>query len=217
MTIDMPRPDWLIRGLRNERDQSAENLAEVFAKNYRGVKRTFEEWFAWEADGLRRGMLSNKPNSEAGDLVSYALSTLEQNGVGNLPEAGRTLARFVNSDAFVRVPWVLIQVSFWASIGMKASSGQKVAPDRGTWADNEVLTLVPYCDAMFIDRRCAGLLRDIPQKNKLPYPTLVFSMSNCSAFLDYLGELEQAVNPEHRALVELVYGPKWTEPDPPKP
>jgi hypothetical protein len=77
---------------------------------------------------------------------------------------------------------------------------------------NIISTLLPYCDAMFVDNKCRALLRDIPRGYALPYGCKVFSPNTGAEFIQYPTEIRDSVTPDHLKLIEEVYGP-----DPMKP
>ena len=77
---------------------------------------------------------------------------------------------------------------------------------------NIVSTLLPYCDAMFVDNECRALLQDIPKSHALPHQCLIFSPNTGADFIGYLAEIRDSVSPEHLHLVEEVYGPDPLKP-----
>ena len=120
---------------------------------------------------------------------------------------------FLLSQALAEAPFNRISGSLFAVMAAKAAAGQKEPPNRGTAADvNIVSTLLKYCDAMFVDNKCRGLLADIPQTHRLPYSTRIFCPSQGREFLEYLKDIKNSSTAEHVRLVEEVYGPGWNEP-----
>jgi len=115
-------------------------------------------------------------------------------------------------------PWDLFKLNceqgvMWASLARKAASGQKTVPNQGTVTDiNIVSTLLPYCDAMFVDNGCRALLHDIPKTHALPYPCRVFSPNSGTDFIRYLTEIRDSATSDHLRLVEQVYGPDPLKP-----
>ncbi len=75
-----------------------------------------------------------------------------------------------------------------------------------------VSTLLPYCDAMFIDNRCRRLLAAASDGAGLDYATEVFSMASQNELLEWLADVESAAGAEHVALVKQIYGDGWLEP-----
>jgi hypothetical protein len=98
-------------------------------------------------------------------------------------------------------------------LSKKAASGQNRIPNQGTANDVEIVsTLLPYCDAMFVDNECSALLHDIPKSHKLPYPCRVFCKNTGADFIRYLTEIRDSATPAHLAILEEVYGPDPLKP-----
>lgn len=90
---------------------------------------------------------------------------------------------------------------------MKAPT-QKEPPTKGFFSDVDVMScLLPYCNAMLLDRECAGYWREIQSspKHRLPYGTRVFSLAAKDDFMAYLDEIEKSATEEHRKLVRDIY------------
>jgi hypothetical protein len=86
-------------------------------------------------------------------------------------------------------------------------------PNQGTANDIEIVsTLLPYCDAMFMDNECSALWHDIPKRHTLPYLCRVFSKNTGADFIRYLTEIKYSATPEHLKLIEEVYGPDPLKP-----
>jgi len=120
---------------------------------------------------------------------------------------------FIESGAMNETPSNIIAASMYAALSRKAAAGQKKLPDEGMATDIRVVsTLLPYCDAMFVDNICRSLLNEIPQTHRLPYKCAVFSSKTSGEFLQYLRDIRNGVTPEHLKLLEEVYGPKVSEP-----
>jgi hypothetical protein len=119
-------------------------------------------------------------------------------------EMGREfLARNRISDA----PFVKLQSLMFAAIAMRAAHGQKEPPNEGTTTDvDTVAHLLPYCDAMFMDRGCRSLLLDIPTELRPPETARVFSLGVKTQFLDYLRTIRNGISAEHVQVIREVYG-----------
>ena len=101
----------------------------------------------------------------------------------------------------------------YAAIARKAGAGQRRPPTRGFITDVQTISAyLPYCDAMFVDDECRGLLSEEPLKSRLGYPTRIFSTRTWNDLLSYLDAIEATCTPEHRALVREVYGADWERP-----
>lgn len=114
---------------------------------------------------------------------------------------------FMQSLALQQIPAVSISSSIYACLAKKAPT-QKKPPTRSFSNDLDVMScLLPYCDAMFLDRECANYWREIQgtPSRRFPYATLVFSMADKDTFLGYLDELEERVPAEQREFAEHLY------------
>src|SRR5207237_235827 len=112
-----------------------------------------------------------------------------------------------------QLPFNVIESLMFASLSQRAANGQRKMPDQGTLNDISVVsTLLPYCDAMFLDDGCRALLHDIPKEYKLPYSCAVFSKNNSQDFLAYLRSLRDSVTPEHLEIMRDVYGREPVKP-----
>jgi hypothetical protein len=89
----------------------------------------------------------------------------------------------------------------------------KKPPNRGMANDIKMVSvLLPYCDAMFIDKKCHSYIKDSHLCESFNYDARVFSLSTRKEFLDYLNEIETKAPKEIIAAVEEVYGSEWKNP-----
>jgi hypothetical protein len=234
ITVDGVLPG-MADDLRTRRSKTHDGLQRAF-EYWQREKKSFEESFAIEkaaygqtvaqmyADDFRKRaqmalMMMRGQMPSLDDILPSPSETLVMNlqfvfqqEVGR-EQANARLAEFFRSGAINEAPFVSISASMWASLARKAASGQKTVPNQGTFTDiNIVSTLLPYCDAMFVDNGCRALLHDIPKTHALPFPCRVFSPNSGADFIRYLREIRDSVTPDHLKLIEEVYGP-----DPMKP
>lgn len=219
--------DQFVEMIRVQRERIHEGLGGCFIE-WQKKKRTFSDCYAEEIRAYGRTILDvylswvrHWIEIERGirpfDMEKYSpprcaslitgLNYVFQSA--GIPEADciAKTAEFLLSDALAEAPFNRIEASLFAVMAMKAGAGQKEPPNRGTSADiNIVSTLLPYCDAMFIDNRCRALLADIPHDYKLPYGTHIFSMNTRDEFLRYLNDLKNKCSEDHLMLVNEVYG-----------
>jgi hypothetical protein len=116
------------------------------------------------------------------------------------------LAAFLKSDQFKDYPASRITSLVWAAIGQAAANGQKEPPNAGTSNDIRVLTLAPYCDALFVDNGCRALWEKIPSRYRAFYKVRLFSYNTRDNFLSYLKEIEDNSEPKVIAAAREVYG-----------
>src|SRR6266576_2165974 len=234
VTVDGILPGT-VDDLRATRSKTHQGLQEVF-EQWQRERKSFKEVFAAEKASYGRSLVQmyiedcRKREQMAVMMMRGQMPPLDdvlpsrtENLVKNLEfmfqqEVGKEvgnakLAEFFKSGAINEVPFNLIAAAMYASLAAKAAAGQKESPNQGTATDiNIVSTLLPYCDAMFVDNKCRALLHDIPRDCALPYLCKVFSPNTGVDFIRYLIEIRDSVTPDHLKLIEEVYGP-----DPMKP
>ena len=234
VTVDGVLPG-LVDDLRLTRSKTHEGLQEVF-EQWQREKKPFKEVFAVEkaaygqtwaqmyADDCRKRVqmavmmargqmppLNDTLPSPAETLVK-SLQFIFQQEVGR-EQGDAKLGEFFRSDAINEAPINLIGAAMYASLATKAAAGQKEIPNQGTATDIKIVsTLLPYCDAMFVDNKCRALLHDIPRECSLPYDCKVFSLNAGADFIRYLTEIRDSVTPGHLKLIEEVYGPEPMKP-----
>jgi hypothetical protein len=149
--------------------------------------------------------------SPVSNMMTNLRYIFEQN-VGK-EQSAATMSEFMRSGAMNDAPFNIIASSMYASLAQKAAAGQKEVPNQGMFTDvNIVSTLLPYCDAMFMDNGCRALFQDIPREHKLPFTCRVFSPNTGGDFLGYLREIRDSASPEHLKLISDVYGPDPLKP-----
>ena len=119
---------------------------------------------------------------------------------------------FGEANRIADAPFVKLSALMFASIAMKAASGQKEPPNQGTTTDVETVShLLPYCDAMFIDNACRALLLDVPRAFRSSDTAKLFSYNNRRDFLGYLRGVRDGISTDQLAAVKLLYGERYTE------
>ena len=71
---------------------------------------------------------------------------------------------------------------------------------------NTISSLLPYCDAMFVDKEGWTYLNEQPLARELNTNGRVFSLGNKDQFLDYLDGVKDSASPEHLTLINQIYG-----------
>lgn len=100
----------------------------------------------------------------------------------------------------------------WAAMAHQAANG-RTKINKGMNNDiNTVSALLPYCDAMLVDREFAGLLGSIPGRYPLGYETRILSLADRDGILEYLRSIEADADPAVIAAVKEVYGDDWLTP-----
>lgn len=117
------------------------------------------------------------------------------------------------STRIKEVPHIKISSMLYASMARDASNGRKKPYNKGTLNDVEFISsLLPYCDAMFIDNEFQSRLCDEPIKTQLGYSDKIFSLNRKKEFLEYLDDIEKKMTKSHLDLVNKVYGDWYNHP-----
>lgn len=138
----------------------------------------------------------------AAELIQVMVMAARHKGLDR-NEALDRICQFLESDDVLEVPSVKLTSYLYASLNRKAAEGQRSVPSEGVFTDVEAIgNLLPYCDAMILDREMAGLLRDEPLRSAVTaYGTRILSMSNRQDILSYLDEIIASVPTEQREVV----------------
>jgi hypothetical protein len=222
-----------VDGIRAAREKTHEQVRDLF-DFYRRDQRGYDGWLLHEAASCGRVHLDGgrdwhrkleamqqgarpfdpyaamPPNSVV--LLLALIQTFREAGMSK-ENAETALVTFMTSEAPAHAPLNRICCSLYASLAVRAGNGQKEYPDQGTATDIKMISsIMPYCDAMFIDNKSRSLLLDIPKPRRLPYKTQVFSSNNKEDLLAYLREIERNPPFHHMKQVEEVYGSDCGEP-----
>jgi transcription elongation factor Elf1 len=221
--------------LRALRERTHDGLKQQVERWRSGARRGFHDYFDDEISAygplILRGyaermtvvgsmMLGLTPfdpevalnTTEAQILVTALKGRLEERGE-SIDDALSAVRAFLCSEKLRDVPFLRISCGMFAAMAVEASIGQAPRPDQGMISDiNVISTLLPYCDAMFIDNRARRYLEIAREQVPLDYATLGFSEASRDELLRWLDELEGSVPQAHRELIEEVYGEGWLEP-----
>ena len=228
ITVSGGYPPRLIDSLRKNRDSGHQALAGWFEQCRSRRDRSFQYALNIERDGCRDGLIAAYRGwlqrrweiaqelrahnfddllpTSAVDTFHIICGALKKPGLTD-EQIGQRIIDFLNSDKFRDMPVNLIATRLYAMIAYKAVNGQKRRPSPGMSKDIEIIsTLMPYCDAMFIDNECRSLLENTPRKYALDFPTRVFSQNIGDKFIKYLQDIEANADPTLLKEVHQVYG-----------
>lgn len=232
-SVTMPwQPEW-IENLRKARGELHREITDIFARWQTQTDKTFKFWFDEEirsyginilAEVRKYNLRLNKVlrgerEPQLIDLVQppafityfVVLRELEASGV-KAKDLGQKIVEYFTSPALTQLPFLRIASMIWASVARKAAAGMKKLPSQGLSNDVDAIsTLLPYCDAMFIDNECRAYFLEEPLRS-LNVGTQLFSISNKNAFLEYLDAIESSISEEQLQLIRLIYGEGWAEP-----
>ncbi|MDO8571418.1 MAG: SEC-C domain-containing protein [bacterium] len=128
-----------------------------------------------------------------------------------------TVAKYFNDvNALLEVPVVRISSVIFAGWAHRAAMGKK-EPPKSTADVQFISSYLPYCDALFVDKESAQLLREFP-KNTPEYlriqefPAKIFSLRNKDDFLNYLDEVVAEIPAEQMEILKDVSGDSYNNP-----
>lgn len=223
--------------MRRSRESSYEKFKEVFERWRTEKGKKYNEWMMEEATGFGKGVwqsaiafaqrrhVVSQRYIETGSfdledilpppgitVVEDMMRTLRARKIEG-EEAFNIINSYFNSDCVLQVPSIKISSMLYAAIAREAAAGQINPPSRGVFTDvNAISSFLPYCDAIFIDNENASYLKKAPLKDKIGFPTKIFSTNTKSDFLSYLDGILDEADPKHLKLVKEIYGDDWGDP-----
>jgi len=236
ISINRGNPQSLIEEIRTNRDKVDDYIKDIFAKWQKEKNKDFDYWYKEEKKAEARVLIElYQKNLERLLKMSYGLipfepdavfpgfankafyaikDRLKRKDISEEKDINKKLSEFLYSEIFEDAPYIKIASMLYAAMTRRAAhKGRKKPPGRGFLNDVKIIsTLLPYCDAMFIDNECRNLLSEKPLCDDINYGTKVFSLSNKKEFLKYLDEIRQSASEEHMKAVEEVYGSNWAKP-----
>lgn len=124
-------------------------------------------------------------------------------------EALSQVVEFLSTPgAYGPAPKVRLRAGLYAALARKAASGMSIDNvNDGMVPDVEMIaTVAPYCDAILVDRFCAGLLREEPLRSwMLEYGTDVLTAGDLPGVEEWLAHLAREASVEHLELAKHVY------------
>lgn len=235
VTIDSKVNTEFVEEERKSKERTVEALKPIFERWKKEKHKKFEDWFREE--GLAWGkamseryaqMLAKMFQAQLGqnplDPASLFDAWEEQVIIHSLAtyapekdqlEKTKKVIQFLMSEAMLEVPFNEISASLWAAFAHQAAHGHRIKPpDSGMKYDVDMIsTLLPYCDAMLVDREMKGLLDHGEVKKRIKkFDTKILSLADKDEIIQFLDDLEKTAKPEHLKLVEEVYGKDWVKP-----
>lgn len=220
--------------LRENREKICEGLSEVFNRWKSEKNKTFDDCFEEESMTFGRlalqiylNYLKRSTEISLGHIEISANDIFPQPAVIMIREVQdvfkevgilgsdimQKTVEYLTSPSLKHVPFIRISSMLWASLARKATSGRKKPPNQGMANDIEIISvLLPYCDAVFIDKECHSYLKEKPLCDSIDCGTKIFSLENKEEFLEYLNGIETKTSKEHLNKINEVYGERWKEP-----
>lgn len=234
VSVNTQKPQELIDEIRTNREKVAEHLKDVFRLWQSEKDKDFYYCYNEEKKAMAGVLIkSYREYLTNFAMISFGLAPFQLGDV--LPNMAiitfheikerlkekkfkeenlnRKLEEFLRSEIFEDTPFIKISSMLYAAMARQAANGRKNLPTRGFDTDVQIIsTLLPYCDAMFIDNECRSFLAERPLCYEINYGTKVFSYANRNEFIDYLDNIESEASEEHLKKVNEVYGSEWRKP-----
>jgi hypothetical protein len=184
--------------------QYFDNLSKIYFVSIGRLPATAEEYF---------NLMMSNANTLIHGLQSYLSETKEPE---IRKEKLKKVVDFLLSEKMAEIPSNRLTAQLWSALADQfAHGGRKNQPGNGIASDiSMVSTILPYSDAMFIDREMRGLLKhpDVAKDVKKKYKTEIYSMANKEEFMAYLDSIEKTSSKAHLKKVKEVYGDNWPKP-----
>lgn len=222
--------------IRKARDQTSDNLIQIFNRWQTEKSKSFNDWYEVERSSYGKSLLQSYFNSilEYNKLATNQIP-LTLNSIGSITssssiimtiihtklgekglsdeESMKKSIEYITSDNLKNIPYVQISSMLFASLAREGALGRKKLPTKGMMSDIETIACyTPYCDAIFIDNECRRLLNQGLKETGYKLKTKVFSQDNKHEFLAYLDGIEKSLSKKHLNKVKEVYGEKWLRP-----
>ena len=145
-------------------------------------------------------------------LVTSIRETFSLSGLSE-GDAWHKTIEYLKCADMSEVLFFRISAMLYAALARKASSGQLRMPSQGMMNDIRAISaMLPYCNAMFLDKECTALLNEQPLRTRLGSGTKVFSLNTKDEFVSFLNLIEAQAPREHLDKVREVYGDDWRKP-----
>jgi len=235
ISVNFRMTDKMVDEIRKSRKKTYGAIKEVFEQWQKDSDKDFHFWFKEEILGFGKAIIKQYSDylsfhirirmglesptlgaflpPESSYLIHMLQDLFRNEGVKENELWDKTV-EYLQSPSLELIPFNCISAMMYAAIARRAAhGGQKKPPNQGTANDIEVIsTLMPYCDAMFIDKECHSILNEKPLRSKLNFGTQLFSMRNKEYFIEYLEKLKDEIPDEHIKIIHEVYGESWIKP-----
>jgi hypothetical protein len=185
-------------------EQYFNNLSKIYFVSKGKLPATAEEYL-------------NLIRSNANTIIKSLQSYLPETKDPDKKKANfKKVVDFLLSEKMADIPLNRLTALLWSALADQfAHGGRTNNPGDGIASDiSMVSSILPYCDAMFIDKEMHGLLKhpEVAKAVKRKYKTEIYSTANKQEFMDYLDSIESAASKAHLQKVKEVYGENWPKP-----
>jgi len=212
-------PEALAQLSARWRDVRPFSFDDVYRQELRAIGQTMIEVHIQSLREAAEVMAGTRPFDPEVFMPANATATilgihhsLREHGVAD-EELWSKTAEFFTSPDIDQVPYLRISCMLFAAFARKQASGQRRPAGGGTLNDvTTIATVMPACDAIYVDNEVAALLNEEPLRTQLDFDTRVFSQRTRHEFAAYLDQIRDAATDEHVAAVREVYGDSYLTP-----
>lgn len=188
-------------------DLELSSYGQTIVNSYCGYLKDFLQLSFGLTDDITKITNTNVP------VIVHSIQEIFMEEGLNAEESLNKIGEFFRSSSLENIPFLKISTLLYAALARKAATGQRRIPSGSFFNDvTTISTLMPYCDAMFIDNECAALLKEEPLKTKIDYKAEIFSMATKEKFLEYLKSIKDSASQEYIDKIKEVYGETWLQP-----
>ncbi|MFA7151669.1 MAG: hypothetical protein WC113_02045 [Candidatus Paceibacterota bacterium] len=150
------------------------------------------------------------------DILEEMIRAARAKGLQGQDILAVVIRYFNDVDALLEIPQVRISSVMIAGLAHRAATGKK-EPPKSTTDIQFISSYLPYCDALFVDKESASLLKEFP-KGTPPHLKLkefsgkIFSLANKEEFLDYLDRLVTEIPKDQAIILKDMAGESYTAP-----
>ncbi len=238
ISVNMKPGEEEVRETEKSKTETYQRFLSVFERWKKEGHKKFDDWY-WEENGgfatgtmqsiqkhiQRRATLPEKvargeeislddimpPPSSS--LLQAMQLTARRAGLTDQTEIMQKIGEYLFSKNLDHVPAIRIGSLLYAALADQAARGRTNPPSRGVVVDvNMISSLLPYCDAIFVDKENAALLSDKRVSARLRCEARIFSLRNKEEFLTYLDEVIASAPTSHIDHLNNYYGPRWDRP-----
>lgn len=151
----------------------------------------------------------------ANEIVDTLVRVAKGKGIPE-QELAETIVRYLRDvDALLEVPCLKISSIMFAGLARTATLGEKKVP-KSTTDVQFISSYLPYCDAMFVDKQSARLLRELPRGTPSylrlkEFNTQIFSLNEKEKLLTYLEEIVSQLPSEQIEVLKDVSGDDYAD------
>ena len=242
ISIDGSRLPGEIDNLKNINATTAKQLAEIW-ESWKGDKSSFEEKAKQEVLGLGKGKIRmmhdfierknvaiQKMATDSSyqldiddilpppaiELMEALMNTARASGIVEENLFLTILKYLSDANALLEVPCLKISSVMFAGLARSASLGEK-KPPKSTVDVQFISSYLPYCDAMFVDKQSARMIRELPSSapehlRLNHYKAKIFTLNERDDFLQYLEDVVNQLSAEQIEALRDVEGDDFTKP-----